>query len=338
MNAVVLEKTGDPISGFVLSNSVPIPSPSPSQLLLKVKSCALNPVDYKMAQYNVLINDPLPLPLGCDVCGEIIQIGSDSSEESFKVGDLVFGYTGLGTIGYGTFAEFCVIEKSLAMKTSNGALTHPQLSSVGVGLETAALGLFQSLSLTISDEPKENLPKILIWGASSSVGMFAVQLASICGYPVIAVCSESNFDFMKSLGATYTVSYRDSNAAVNEIRSLPGGPPLHAYSTISSDASNLCAKSVSGENSIVAACAGGITESVDGVESKDVFLGMIPKNEDQTKYLSTLIPTFNRWFDNGKLKPGKILLMNGLQSIVEGLSTLSQGKVSGEKIVISLEP
>lgn len=68
--------------------------------------------------------------------------------------------------------------------------------------DTAFQSLFLSQKLARPDNPTNNVEAVLIWGGSSSVGMYAIQLAKLSGYTVISTASPINFELLKSLGAT----------------------------------------------------------------------------------------------------------------------------------------
>jgi NADPH:quinone reductase-like Zn-dependent oxidoreductase len=121
-------------------------------------------------------------------------MGSDV--KSFKVGDSVFG---LSTYQFGTHAEYiCVAEnKSIALKPIN--MSHQEAAAVCDGLMLGN-NLVKAIDFT-------KVKKILINGASGSIGSAAVQLAKYHGAEITAVCRAKSFDLIKSLGATDTLDY-----------------------------------------------------------------------------------------------------------------------------------
>lgn len=70
---------------------------------------------------------------------------------------------------------------------------------------------------------KKNGRSILVWGGSSSVGAYAIQLASLGGFKVVATASPANFDYVRSLGADVVVDYHDGDQAVELIQKATGG-------------------------------------------------------------------------------------------------------------------
>ena len=77
------------VFGPAVVQQVPIPKPGQGEILVKVISAALNPIDYKQWKYDAY-NPPYPLIPGTDIAGEVIELGPGASEDGFKVGDRVY--------------------------------------------------------------------------------------------------------------------------------------------------------------------------------------------------------------------------------------------------------
>jgi len=86
---------------------------------------------------------------------------------------------------------------------------------------TAALVIFQKLEFPLPGTGTKDVP-FLVWGGASSVGMYAIQFASLAGATVIATASKDNHELLKSLGAKHAFDYKDPDV-VEKIKSVSNG-------------------------------------------------------------------------------------------------------------------
>lgn len=140
------------------------------------------------------ISKPRQPIFGTELAGEVESVGKNVSK--FKVGDSVFAMTGMKM---GSHAEYIVLPESEKILLKPDNLSYEQAAAISFG-GTAALHFFRKANL-------QKGQKILIYGASGSVGTSAVQLAKHFGAEVTAVCSGRNKTIVESLGADRVIEY-----------------------------------------------------------------------------------------------------------------------------------
>ena len=182
--------------GQLTLNDVPTPTIARDEILVKVKSTAVNHLDLVEGSGTLRQILPIDLPWipGHEFSGVVEQIGSDVV--AYAPGDPVFGTTS----GMGAYTEYLAVKTAaIARKPSN--LSFEEAASVPVASQTAWQGLFTHAHL-------EEGQTILIHGGAGAVGAYAVQLASNAGATVIATASGDDEAYLKSIGASRVIDYR----------------------------------------------------------------------------------------------------------------------------------
>ncbi|WP_091409472.1 NAD(P)-dependent alcohol dehydrogenase [Aquimarina amphilecti] len=209
MKAVVCTKYGPP--EVLQIQDVEKPVPKNNEVLVKVHATSVSAADYRVRSFDIPISFWLPARLmvglrkprksilGMELSGKIESIGKDV--KLFKEGDQVFAAS-LQT--FGGYAEFICLREDgpIALKPTNA--TYEEAAAIPIGARTA----FHYLK-TIGNIKSEQ--KVLIYGASGSVGTYAVQIAKYFGAEVTGVCSQANLDLVKSLGADKVIDYEKTD-------------------------------------------------------------------------------------------------------------------------------
>jgi NADPH:quinone reductase-like Zn-dependent oxidoreductase len=192
MKAIVYEKYGSP--EVLEIQEVATPTPADNEVLVRVSATTVTAGDSRMRSFTVPISYWLPARiflgfrkpkisiLGMELAGEIEAIGKDVKR--FKPGDHVFAST--FEHGFSAYAEYkCLPDSGMVVQRSAG-VSNQEATTIPIGGRTALYFLREAGIL-----PGQ---KVLIYGASGSVGTFAVQLARHFGAEVTGVCSNANLD------------------------------------------------------------------------------------------------------------------------------------------------
>jgi len=177
---------------------VPTPEVGDNEVLLEIYAASVNLLDKKIktGEFKLILPYKMPLILGHDVAGMIIQVGKNV--KYFKIGDEV--YSRPSDFAIGTFAEFISInERDVALKPKN--LSMEEAASVPLVALTAWQALVEKANLKKGQ-------KVFIQAGSGGVGTVAIQLAKHLGATVATTASEKSFGMLKDLGADVLIDYK----------------------------------------------------------------------------------------------------------------------------------
>ncbi|EIT73585.1 quinone reductase [Aspergillus oryzae 3.042] len=343
--ATVLDQPHGPL----VIKDIPVPQCHPTEVLVKVRAVATNAADWKI--YEGHFPQVLPVLLGCDVAGEVAEVGR--SVVGLNVGDRVCsrvfqvkcfltcrqvaGFTQQQLVGmesmmaigsvasdlrHGGYQKFVPMLPRMIFKIPE-SVPNEIATTFGCSFFTAAAGVFKSLGFPFSNS------------GSGVIGAFVVQLLKASHMEVIAVCSAKNFDYIRNLGASHVIDYHGTDVAAQlreqRIR------VKKAFDSISSlETCNACLDIV-GE--------GGTVADVQFLEAlRRPGIGMEHINvvdilgEAQAPLLSPLV---NDWVPNG-LVAGILkgvqyqIYSGGLNSIDQAIRDHRDGKIAGKAVITGI--
>lgn len=302
MKAIICPKYGPP--EVLKMVEVPMPKPSENEILVKIMATAINSADVRIRGLKVEgfmrfvmrlvigFNKPRKPILGTVFSGIVESIGTDVSD--FNVGDSVFGMTGLK---FGTNAEYVIINEKGNVSLAPKNATYEESAAIIFGGQTAIYFLNKA---GISKKPNV---KVLIYGATGSVGTAAVQIAKSHKAHITAVCSSRGKDLMQSLGVT-DVLYYDQG----EFDQVDSKFDI-VFDAVGKASKKQC-KSLLGE--------GGIFKSVEGLE-------VAPETREQLEKLKVL-------FEEGRYN-ATIDRVFPMDKIVEAHRYVDQGGKKGNVVL-----
>ncbi len=323
MKAIVCTKYGPP--EVLQLKEVEKPTPEDNEVLIKIFATTVTSGDMRMRSFKV---PPLPwLPMriimgfrgprkkifGTDLAGKIESVGKDV--RLFKKGDQIFGSTG----GFGAHAEYVCLSEEEVLVTKPINMTYEEAAPVFFAGHTA-LHFLRKGNI-------QSGQKVLIYGASGAVGTFAVQLARYFRAEVTGVCSTTNLEMVKSLGADKVIDY------TKEDFTKSGETYDIIFDTVGKSPFSGCVKSLKKKGFYLRAVHMTLSPIVRGLwtsmtSSKKVIGGVASEHKEDLIFLKELI-------EAGKIKP-VIDRRYPLEQIAEAHGYVEKGHKRGN-VVITLE-
>ncbi|MCJ8322811.1 MAG: NAD(P)-dependent alcohol dehydrogenase [Rhizobiales bacterium] len=211
MQAITYQKYG--FTEVLTTSQLAQPTPKDDEILVKIFATTVTPVDVAflkgkpyIARLFTGLFKPKNKVLGTELSGEIVAIGK--SVTKYKLGDCVFASPADGN---GAHAEYICLPEDGAQALMADDWTYEQAAAICNGALTALPFLRDAGNIKAGD-------KVLIIGASGSIGTVAVQLAKHFGAKVTAVCSGKNVELVESLGTDEVIDYKQQDFTQNQVK------------------------------------------------------------------------------------------------------------------------
>ncbi|CAL1717200.1 unnamed protein product [Somion occarium] len=319
-----------------------IDEPGPGEVLVRIEATALNPIDWKVkaTAYLDIIKEH-PAILGTVAAGVVVALGVGVTK--FAVGDK----QGFFTNRLGTFKQYTLIAAEIAAKIPDN-VTFDQAATVPLGIFTSVVGLYAhgwecgGVGLTPPWKPggrgKYVGQPVVIFGGSSSVGQYTIQLARLSGFsPIITTASPHNNDRVKALGATHTIDrHHPPSEIIAEVKKITSGPIQIVYDATSLESTQKTAyEIVAPGGTLILVLPSLIPKEKTSPDKKIIFTyGTVHAPENRALGIS-LYQNITRLLASGDIKPDPVeVLPGGLAAIPEGLERMKRDLVSGKKLVV----
>lgn len=285
MKAIVYTQYGPP--EVLQLKEVEKPVPKDNEILIKIKATAVNSGDLRLRKADPFavrfffgLTKPKKNILGGVLSGEVEATGN--AVKLFKVGDQVFGTTGMS---FGAYAEYKCLPESAVLAIKPNNMTYEEATVIPFG-GTTALFFIKKANI-------QSGQKVLINGASGAVGTAAIQLAKYFGAHVTGVCSTANIELVKSLGADAVVDYTKEDFTKN------GKMYDVIFDTVDKISFSNSLRTLN-KKGILILGASGLSGMLQGLwtsmtSSKKVITGMISEKVEDINFLKGLI-------EQGKIK------------------------------------
>jgi NADPH:quinone reductase-like Zn-dependent oxidoreductase len=346
------------------------PKPGPDELLIAVKSVALNPADIIMRDQGLFITE-YPTVLGFDMSGLVLDLGENVpvGDDGFQPGTRVAAYSASAWKGcapdYGPFQERCLVpwQHAVRLPDQNMSWNHAATLPVSVQVPLSAWDMMgiprmddkASSGDSQDDDRVEKKEALLIWGASSSIGTMGVQTARLmCEDPkspfaaVYATSGPTNHEYIRSLGADRVFDYKNPKAVESIVSAAKEDGLVIRHCFLATGQLSLCqavlkefVDSDPAEGRIMAKVGSAPwipvdAEDVNGVEV--IFVMPSTVEEARLEQFKYWIGTYLRkHLSNGSIRPSPepTVVGNGLDYINSALEKMSQG-VSCTKLVVEV--
>ncbi|TBU30550.1 GroES-like protein [Dichomitus squalens] len=314
-----------------------VPIPKRGELLIRNESVGLNPVDWKIQQWGMFL-DNYPAIIGAEGAGTIEAVGEGVTD--LKKGDRVFYRAVWAVNDRAAYQQYTLADPTSVTKlpegiSFDGAATLPTaLASATTGLYSHPGGGQYVPPWAEGGKGKYAGQPLVVIGGASVVGSVAIQFGKLSGFsPIVTTASLKNTALLQSYGATHVLDRNlSADALREEVKKIIGGYPSFVF-----DAVSLPETQAAGHGLLA---PGGrllviLPQSVEATEGRTVTFSMSNVNLQRDPQfgvdLSKVIPVL---LESNEIRPLKVdIVPGGLAGIVSGVEKLRNNQVSGAKLV-----
>jgi len=292
---------------------------------------------------------------GCEVVGQVAKIGPNQNpNKHFKLGDrIAAGCHGGYYTDNGGFSEYVRMVTDLAWKIPDN-MSYEQAATVSAGVYSAVMCMTHPKRLAMTEWPDKvsNEQWFLVYSGSTGVGHYAIQLAHLSGYKVVATASPKNHGALKGLGADIVFDYRDPDL-LTKVKAVTGDTiqiALDCFSSPESQQFSVEAIGTEGGKVFVVTSPNPEAAALRSEVSLQFMLlysmfnkpfeilgNVFPASQDDYDHIYKFSQKLSQLLESGLLKPMNVKLWKGgLGRVAEALQYLEDGKVNAEKLVIKM--
>ena len=328
MQAVVIKKFGNPLEVFEQIET-DIPKLSANEILVKVHTTSVNPVDYKIRSGELADLSPdFPAVLHGDVSGIVEEVGTEVTQ--FKKGDNVFGCAGGLNSLHGALAEYMKGDARLFAKISDKA-DLSQYGAIPLVSITAYEAIFERAKVQAGE-------KVLVYGGTGGVGHLGIQFAKIAGAKVYAtVANEAQEKIAKELGADVTINYKAESVEAFVEKHTDGKGFDAVFDTVGNQNLNNSFQAVKVSGRVVTTLALDTlnlsTPHIKGLDFHIVFM-LIPMlhNLGRERH-GKILKQVAEYIESGKIKPLIDEKTFSFSEVGEAHARAESGKATGKVII-----
>ncbi|WVQ98438.1 hypothetical protein IAU59_005562 [Kwoniella sp. CBS 9459] len=336
-------------ASWVSLQEVNVPELGENQVLVKVEYAAVNPAEWKFAAHISTAG----VIQGADFSGTLVKQGNNL-KVPLDLGAKVAGFVQGGlNKDEGAFAQYLKIDSDLLWKVPEG-FRMEDAATIGLAWLTASQVIFSSQKHELPPHKVSPNTWYIVYGASSSVGLFAVNIAKTLGYKVLAFASPHSTELVKSYGADEVVDYHDAEKAVAEALKITGGGAELGFDTIAEGGTYQISVKALGQKgrqlnginvpleedkkiNTKVEIVHTIVYTIFGKEfnfaprAPEPFI--VPALPESREFATKIYSATPELVVKYGIKPNPVDVRGGLEDIESGLRASQAGKVSGKKLV-----